>query len=120
MLTISCPKCRTMLQVKEEHRGMQVRCPTCQQVMVVPRANATPVAATPAPSAQPPPSAPPTRPPTQAASPPSPPRVSPRDEPPARSAERQPGEKRFEDLPTGPLPENCPREADSLGQPLAT
>lgn len=35
-LRIQCPHCQTHLQVADEHRGKQVRCPTCSSVMLVP------------------------------------------------------------------------------------
>ena len=35
-LRIQCPRCQTHLQVADEHRGKQVRCPTCTGVMMVP------------------------------------------------------------------------------------
>ncbi len=43
-LTITCPSCRQMCGVAEEHAGMQVRCPRCGGVIAVPAAPpATPV-----------------------------------------------------------------------------
>jgi len=35
-LRIQCPRCQSQLQVADEHRGKQVRCPMCSSVMLVP------------------------------------------------------------------------------------
>jgi predicted Zn finger-like uncharacterized protein len=34
-LIIECPHCRSRLQVTEVHRGQQVRCPSCREVILV-------------------------------------------------------------------------------------
>ena len=36
-MTIRCPKCRQILQVADEHAGLQVRCPGCQTVLQLPK-----------------------------------------------------------------------------------
>lgn len=48
-LRIQCPHCSTQLQVADEHRSKQVRCPVCSTIMTVPASAAPP----PAPSAVP-------------------------------------------------------------------
>jgi phage FluMu protein Com len=136
MLTIRCEKCQIVLQVKEELLGKPIRCPKCQQVTVV---NAAPPAPPVAPPAAPPRPVPRVPPPPSASPAPKMRPTTPRDEEElpfvaptedareggapipqvASSPKTYPGQKVFEDLPKHPLPNDCPREARSLGDPIA-
>jgi hypothetical protein len=55
-ITVSCPSCAQQCAVADEHAGLQVRCPKCNNVISVPGlATATPISAAPDQVAPPPP-----------------------------------------------------------------
>jgi phage FluMu protein Com len=55
-ITVTCPSCKQMCAVADEHAGMQVRCPQCKNVITVPGAiPAAPVYTSPPPSSFAPP-----------------------------------------------------------------